>query len=119
MRHRLTLPACRDLRADGGAGLGGLPRRRHLASIAAVVVLALSAGVVLAEGGYDLSWWTVAGGGSGSSGGSYTLSGTIGQADAGAMSGGSYTLAGGFWGGGPAVSPPAFNQFVYLPFVRR
>jgi hypothetical protein len=40
------------------------------------------------------------GGGGTSSGGAYTLSGTIGQADASSpMSGGAYTLTGGFWAG--------------------
>ncbi len=46
---------------------------------------------------YDLSWFTIAGGGGTSTGGTYTVSGTIGQSDAGHMSGGSYTLDGGFW----------------------
>ena len=31
---------------------------------------------------YDLSWWTVGGGGASTTGGPYTLGGTIGQADA-------------------------------------
>ncbi len=34
-----------------------------------------------------------------SAGGSYSLGGIVGQADAGALSGGSYTLTSGFWGG--------------------
>ncbi len=32
-----------------------------------------------------------------STGGTFELGGTIGQADAGAMTGGTYTLTGGFW----------------------
>ena len=47
---------------------------------------------------YDISWYKIAGGGGTSTNGSYSLSGTIGQVDAGTMSGGGYTLAGGFWG---------------------
>jgi hypothetical protein len=47
---------------------------------------------------YDISWWTVDGGGGSSTGGVYALSGTIGQPDAGRISGGSYSLVGGFWG---------------------
>jgi hypothetical protein len=47
---------------------------------------------------YSIDWYKVAGGGGTSSGGSYTLSGTIGQPDASsAMTGGSYSLTGGFW----------------------
>ena len=47
---------------------------------------------------FDLSWYTIDGGGATfSSGGSFSLGGTVGQADAGMMSGGAYTLSGGFW----------------------
>ena len=55
---------------------------------------------------FDLSWYTVDGGGAMyTSGGSYELSGTIGQCDAGApMSAGHYTLVGGFW---PVALPGA------------
>jgi hypothetical protein len=47
---------------------------------------------------YDLSWFKIAGGGGTSTGGTYSVSGTIGQPDAGHMSGGNYSLDGGFWG---------------------
>jgi hypothetical protein len=47
---------------------------------------------------YSIDWYKIAGGGGTSSGGSYSVSGTIGQPDAStAMSGGSYSLTGGFW----------------------
>jgi hypothetical protein len=46
---------------------------------------------------YSIDWSTVDGGGGTSTGGVYSVSGTIGQPDAGAMSGGNYSLAGGFW----------------------
>jgi hypothetical protein len=70
-----------------------------------VLILSLS-GLALAAGSYDLSWWTVDGGGGTSSGNGYTLNGTLGQPDAGTVaSGGGYTLAGGFWHGGVAVFP--------------
>jgi hypothetical protein len=47
---------------------------------------------------YSLEWFTVDGGGGTSTGGGYSLSGTIGQPDAGgAMTGGNFTLTGGFW----------------------
>ena len=50
---------------------------------------------------FAIDWYTVDGGGGTSTGGSYTLSGTIGQPDAAAttLSGGIYTLQGGFWPG--------------------
>jgi hypothetical protein len=79
-------------------------------------LLALGA-VVLAQGGYDLSWWTTDGGGATfSTGGGYTLGGTAGQPDAGLLSGGGYTLAGGFWRGGAVVGTV---YPVYLPLVLR
>src|SRR5260221_14302339 len=58
-------------------------------------------GMSLAQN-YDLSWHKIAGGGGTSSGGTLTLSGTIGQLDAQPppiMSGGTLTLTGGFWAG--------------------
>jgi hypothetical protein len=59
----------------------------------------LPAAIAFAQsGGYDISWWTVDGGGATfSTGGAYSLGGTIGQPDAGELSGGNYTLYGGFW----------------------
>ena len=55
---------------------------------------------------YDLSWFTVDGGGGTSTGGVYSVSGTIGQPDAGVMSGGGYALTGGFWGVVAAIQTP-------------
>ena len=47
---------------------------------------------------YSIDWYKVAGGGGTSTGGVYSVSGTIGQHDAGGpMTGGNYSLTGGFW----------------------
>jgi hypothetical protein len=47
---------------------------------------------------YSIAWYKVSGGGSTSANGQYSMSGTIGQHDAGAaMIGGNYSLTGGFW----------------------
>jgi hypothetical protein len=47
---------------------------------------------------YSIDWYKVAGGGGTSTGGTFQVSGTIGQPDAsGAMTGGNYSLTGGFW----------------------
>jgi hypothetical protein len=63
---------------------------------------------------YDLSWWTVDGGGaSGLTSGAYTLSGTAGQPDAGSLASGDYDLAGGFW---QALISELQN---FLPFIRK
>jgi hypothetical protein len=47
---------------------------------------------------YSIDWWKVSGGGGTSTGGVYSVSGTIGQHDAGGpMTGGNFSLTGGFW----------------------
>lgn len=90
-------------------------RRAHIIGLVAfLVLLALSWPVVAQIGdGYDLTWSTIDGGGAMfSTGGGYSLGGTIGQPDAGLLSGGGYTLAGGFWGGG------GFYR-IFLPIIAR
>jgi membrane-associated PAP2 superfamily phosphatase len=65
-----------------------------------LVALVLSSSlVVLANplAAYEIPWWTVDDGGGTSQGGTYVLSGTIGQADTGNAAGGSYVLSSGFW----------------------
>ena len=48
---------------------------------------------------YTIDWYTVDGGGAMNlTGGTYTLSGTIGQPDAGHLADGTDTIDGGFWG---------------------
>jgi hypothetical protein len=87
--------------------------------VISVLALLLIVSLAFAQAGYDLSWWTVdGGGGTFSQGGSYTLGGTIGQPDAGLMSGGSYTLGGGFWGGGSLAAGPG-SGLVYLPIITK
>lgn len=54
-----------------------------------------------ASGQYQLSWYTIDGGGGRSSGGDFSVIGTIAQPDAAWSSGGDYELLGGFWTGGP------------------
>ena len=47
---------------------------------------------------YSIDWHKISGGGGTSTGGTYSVSGTIGQHDAsGVMTGGNYSLTGGFW----------------------
>jgi len=47
---------------------------------------------------YSIDWYKVSGGGGTSTGGVYSISGTIGQHDAGGpMTGSGYSLVGGFW----------------------
>ena len=52
----------------------------------------------LASAQHEISWWTVDGGGGASSGGVFSLNGSIGQPEGGSMAGGTFTMNGGFWG---------------------
>jgi len=55
------------------------------------------AGMALAQN-YTVDWYKTSGGGGTSTSGVYSVSGTIGQHDAGgSMTGGNYSLTGGFW----------------------
>ena len=57
-------------------------------------------------GAFDQSWHTVDGGGNGPiTGGVYSMSGTVGQPDAGRSSGGAFNLLSGFWGVADAPLP--------------
>ena len=100
----------------------GVPRLRWMTWLllgACCLLLAAVVPLALAQTGsdYDLSWWTVDGGGdTQSTGGGYHLGGTAGQPDAGVLEGVGYTLAGGFWRGGE-VSGQSYE--VYLPVVLR
>jgi len=62
-------------------------------------VFLISSAPAQTGGPYQLSWSTIDGGGGTSAGGSYKLTGTIGQPDAYWISGGIYELLGGFWPG--------------------
>ncbi|MGD0350124.1 MAG: hypothetical protein ABSB84_07400 [Verrucomicrobiota bacterium] len=62
-----------------------------------LMALALTPLVAQAQTNCSIDWFTIDGGGGTSTGGVYTVSGTIGQPDAGTMSGGNYSLTGGFW----------------------
>src|SRR5436305_10351087 len=62
----------------------------------ALLVAAASSTSMFAQS-YSIDWFTIDGGGGTSTGGVYSVSGTIGQPDAGKMSGGNFSLDGGFW----------------------
>ena len=66
-------------------------------SLLAALALALSATTASAQN-YSIDWYKIAGGGGTSSNGQFSVSGTIGQHDAGGpMTGGNFSLTGGFW----------------------
>ncbi len=75
--------------------------KRHwqiMTFVVALLGLTVGSALVGAQGSGDfaVSWWTAGGGGNTSSGGRYTLAGTVGQPGAGVLGGGAYTLQGGF-----------------------
>jgi hypothetical protein len=56
---------------------------------------------------FNIDWFTIDCGGGTSTGGVYSVSGTIGQPDAGArMTNGNYSLTGGFWSLPAAIQTP-------------
>src|ERR1017187_8893497 len=76
-------------------------KRRHagMATLAlGCLILNSSFGLRVLGQQYTVDWYKVSGGGGTSTGGVYSVSGTIGQSDAsGAMTSGNYSLVGGFW----------------------
>jgi len=83
-----------------GGGRMVAVRPRQSGSFALPLLVALSFVVVSAlyAQSYSINWFKVAGGGGTSAGGTYQVSGTIGQHDAGGpMTNGQYSLTGGFW----------------------
>ena len=72
-----------------------LVRRRRILLLALILLAATP--IALAQTGLVLDWWTIDAGGGTSTGGGFTLTGTSGQPDAGALAGGGFTLTGGFW----------------------
>src|SRR5262245_16939837 len=69
------------------------PLLHSLALAAGLCVVALNA----AAGQYSIDWFTIDGGGGTSTGGVYSVSGTVGQPDTASASGGSFKVTGGFW----------------------
>ena len=66
---------------------------------------------------FTIPWSTVDCGGGISVGGSFTLSGTIGQPDAGSMSGGAFTLGGGYWAAGGVACYPNCDHSTIPPVL--
>jgi hypothetical protein len=75
----------------------GLAHSKTLRNFVASLLFLVTATIAHAQS-YSIDWFKIAGGGGTSTGGVYSVSGTIGQPDAGGpMTGGNFSLAGGFW----------------------
>jgi len=81
-------------------------------SLIAFLLLTIQGVRAAGEAVYALDWWTVDSGGGTSQGGTYSLSGTIGQSEPGTLHGGEYSLVGGFW----AVLQEAWKE-VFLSII--
>jgi hypothetical protein len=102
---------------DGGWPMRSVRRRvqprswRRLAATLAMLSLAWG----LRGQDYSINWHKIAGGGT-STNGQFTLSGTIGQHDAGGpMTGGNYSLTGGFWALFSVVQTPGAPRLIIVP----
>lgn len=80
-----------------GVPAGNLPAQFKAGRILVAVGVLLSAFAAWAQ--YSIDWFTVDGGGGTSTGGVYSVTGTIGQPDASPqpLQGGPYSVTGGFW----------------------
>ncbi len=74
--------------------------------VSGTVVAVLMTALAACAQSYSVDWYSIDGGGGTSTGGVYSVAGTIGQPDAGHMSGGNYSLDSGFWGIIAAVQTP-------------
>lgn len=73
-------------------------RHSFFSRIASVIILTLAWFGSSSAQIFSINWYKIAGGGGSSTNSQFTLSGTIGQAEAGGpMSGGNYSVSGGFW----------------------
>jgi hypothetical protein len=86
-------------------------RAKFAGGISSLIVSAavlLGSGGIQAQAGYAISWSKIAGGGGTSRSAQYSLSGTLGQPDAGGpMRGGSFAITGGFWSFAAVQTPDA------------
>ncbi len=97
---------------------------KRLATLS-MLILTLALLPAALSGDFAIDWYTIDGGGEMfSSGGDFSLGGTIGQPDAGVMTGGDFELVGGFWAVAAAPCDPCdtdcdgmVNAFDIEPFL--
>jgi hypothetical protein len=87
-------------------------------TLTTVATLGVSLLAVQAQTNYSIDWHTIDGGGGTSTGGVYTVSGTIGQPDAGGpMTNGQYSVIGGFWALPQAVQVESAPTLTIAPHI--
>ncbi len=100
----------------------GVPLGKAALALAVLLTFGtMETGVAQAQpADFQMTWFSVDGGGGVSEGGGYALRGAIGQADAGTLTGGGFVLSGGFLVGGGATSgPEPDGHSLFLPQLRR
>jgi hypothetical protein len=97
--------------------MGSSATHRTLARTTALLLLSiLNAYLSTGFAQYAINWHTIDGGGGTSTGGVYSVSGTIGQPDAGRpMTNGQYSVTGGFWALPTAVQTPGAPTLTIAP----
>ena len=97
--------------------MGSSATHRTLAQATALLLLSiLNPHLSTGFAQYAINWHTIDGGGGTSTGGVYSVSGTIGQPDAGRpMTNGQYSVTGGFWALPTAVQTPGAPTLTIAP----
>lgn len=94
-----------------------LPSLKLILFLLILLVMIVIPVVAQSGGDYDLTWNTVDNsGGIISTGSTFTMTGSIGQPEAGFASGGSFTFSGGFITGGSFMP---VNNYIFLPLLTR
>jgi len=82
---------------------------------AALFSVVLASSVLFAQN-YSINWFTIDGGGGTSTGGGYSVSGTIGQPDAGGpLTNVQFSLTGGFWALPTVIQTPETPTLTIVP----
>lgn len=96
-----------------------MKKRWIIFPVITLLLIMATAAYASSGGEYEISFYTIDGGGGTSSGGVYEVTGTIGQHDASEpISGGIFSLFGGFRGGG-FRGGGFLDYFNFLPLVLR
>lgn len=92
-------------------------RTKWIVFLGLLMALLLAIAVRADAPGFSIDWYVVSGGGGHSTGGAFTLDGSVLQ-PGGSSSSGPYQLQSGFWYGvSDVVAPP--SQWLYLPVLLR
>ena len=92
-------------------------RTKWMVFLGLLAMLLLAVAVHADAPGFSIDWYVVSGGGGRSTGGAFTLDGSVLQ-PAGIASGGNYQLQSGFWYGTVGVTVPP-SRWLYLPVLLR